>query len=140
MWFIGSLKRFFGLRQLPTAQSSPRRQRSTKSTKTTSTTVPVDNRNLPSDDSDVEGSPFKSKSFQALFRSPAKQKSKWETRTDNNIREIAEERRGNIFDGVSPQRVGLGGAVKDGGVVGPRVVAVTVVLGARLGSGGRGRR
>jgi len=40
---------------------------------------------------------------------------------------------------LSPQRVGLGGAggaVKDAGVVGPRARAGTVVLGARLGSGG----
>jgi len=74
-WFVGNLKGFFGLRQLPTAQSSPTRQGSTKSTKTTTTIVVVNNRNLFSDDSGVEGSPSKSKGFQALFRSPAKRKS-----------------------------------------------------------------
>ena len=56
--FIGSLKRFFGPRQLPTAQSSPTRQHSTKPRKTTNTTVVVNNRNFPSDHSDVEDSPF----------------------------------------------------------------------------------
>jgi hypothetical protein len=122
-----------------TPQSSPTRQRSTKSTKTTTTiTAVVHNRsrNLPSDDSDVEehSSPSKPKGFHALFgKSPAKQKPKWETRTDNNIREITSQRRGNSFDGVSPRR----GAVKD--VVGPPAAAATVDLGAGLGSEGQRR-
>ena len=84
-----------------------------------------------------------SKGFHTLFTFPTKQKSKWETRTDNNIPEIALERRGNNFDGVSLRRVGLGiagGVVKDARVVGPWAGAVMEVLGARLGSGGRGRR
>jgi hypothetical protein len=58
------------------------------------TTVVVDNRNLPSNDSDVEDSPSKPKGFHGLFRSLAKQKSKWERRTDNNTHEIVSERRG----------------------------------------------
>ena len=136
-WFIGGLNGFFGARQLPAAQSSPTRQRSTKSTKT----IVIDNRNrqqnLPSNDSYVEDSLPKPKGFHALFRPPAKQKLEWETRTDNNIREIASERRRNCFDGVSPRRVELGvagRAVKDARVEGLRID------GGSWRSGGRGRR
>jgi hypothetical protein len=130
-WFIGGLT--FGPRQ-STPQSSPTRQRSTKSTKTT--TAVVNDRNLPSDNSDVEdSSPSKLKGFYALFsKTLAKQKSKWETRTENNIREITSQLRGNSFDGVSPRR----GAMKD--VVGPPAAAATTVdLGAGLGSEGQRR-
>jgi len=125
-WFIGSLKGFFDPRQLPTAQSSPTQQRRTKSTKTTTTVVVVVNDgNLPSDDEDDEGSPSKPLGFSPTFRSPAKQKSKWKTRTNNNTLEIASERRGNSF--VSPRRVGLGG---EGGAL--KDAVVPVVLGATI--------
>ena len=134
-WFLSGLKGFFGPRQLSTPQNSPVRRRSKRAT----TTAIVNSGNLVSDDSDVEdGSPSKSKGgggFQALFgKSPAKPKAKsgqWETRTNKNIREIASERRGTSFDGVSPRGVGLGiagGAVKDVGVVTPA---------GEFGSGGK---
>lgn len=77
--FIGSLKGFFVPCQLPTALSSLTRQRSTKSTKATTTTVVVNNRNLPSDDLDIEDSASEPRGFHPLFRSPSKQQSKWET-------------------------------------------------------------
>jgi len=120
-WFIGSLKGFFAPRQLPTAQFSPTRQSSTKSTKTTTTTV-VDNGSVPSDDSYVETVHPNPKVF-AHSSVPHEAKLKRGTRKDNNIREIASERRRNIFDGVSPRRIGLGvagGAVKEAEIAGPR--------------------
>ena len=66
------------------------------------------------------------------------QKTKFGGDWNDNFYEIALQRRENSFDGVSPRRVGLGGAVKDTVIVGPRVGVVTVVLGARLGKGGKG--
>jgi len=86
-WFISGLKGFFGPRQLPTAYSSPTPQHSTKSTKTTTTTVVVNNRNFPSDDSDV--------GFSSPVQVPCEAKIEREMRTDNNIREIASGRRRN---------------------------------------------
>jgi hypothetical protein len=147
-WFIGGLKGFFGARQPCTSENLPIWQHSTKTTtsatNTTTITAVFNNRYLPSgDDSDVEAnSPSKLKGFRALFsKSPAKPKTQSggdrKTRTNVSLREIASERRENTFDGVSSQRVGLGGAVKDTGVVGLRAGAVTVVLGARLGCRGR---
>jgi hypothetical protein len=132
-WFVASLKWFFGPRQLPAVQSSPTRQRSTKSKKTTITSVVVNNRNFPSNDSDVEDSPSKPKEFHVLFRCPAKQKIEMGNADGRQCPgDRVGEERGS--DGGFRWRVELGvagGAVKD---------AEVVVLGARLGSEGRGRR
>jgi hypothetical protein len=120
-WLIGSLKGFFDPRQLPTAPSSPTRQHSQKSTKTTTTTTFVANdRKLPSDDSDIEDSPSKPQGLHALFRSPAKQKSKWKRTT---IPAKSRPREGTILIVFLLRHVGLGGtggALKDARVVGPR--------------------
>ena len=124
-WFIRGLKGFFGPRQPSTPQT---RQRSTKATTNASATNTVtitavfnDKYLLSGDDSDVEdNSPSKLKGFQALFgKSPnTKSGEDRKTRTNDNLCEIASERRENTFDSVSPRRVGLGiagRAVKDAG-------------------------
>jgi len=153
-WFISGLKGFFGPRPPSTPQNSPTRQRSTKTktnanNTTTTITAVFNNRPLPSGhDSDAEDdSPPKPKGLQALFgRSPTKHKTtksggEWKTRTDDNLREIRSERRGNSFDGVvPPRRSGIaGGAVKDVGVVRPAAAGSGSVTDLGAGSGGSGQ-
>jgi hypothetical protein len=139
-------------------QHTPTRQRSTKTKTTTNASAPnttttltavYNDRPLPSgNNSDVEDdSPSKPKGFQALFgRFPTKHKTTksggWNTRTDNNLREIRSERRGNSFDGVVPPRRGgiAGGAVKDVGVVSPAAAGSVTDLGARSGGSEQGHQ
>jgi len=116
-WFIGSLKGFFYPRQLPTAQSSPTRQRSTKSTRTNTTVV--NDRTLPSDDSDVEDNPRVFTRCSGPPRSKNRNGKRGRTTIPARSRPRGEGTVLIVFL-LALWDCGTGGVLKDAGVVGLR--------------------